>query len=272
MRSPGATRTATVDAIKRFQKATPPLSADGLAGPRTLAALDIWSGITRQNVFAPGQAPAGPWPAPIFELPKFALTAEGIPHYSGRGICSRADADMIAFQFGLDGADIATQQWAVYVASREGGCRYQTINYNLATADDSHCTFQLNVLSKTFEPWVNSVGAVGPPTWCSASLEMCANAASDLWVYCGRGPWEPPYYCTPPWKSATPLSTVPTLPGDFGATTSSIVAETSTTVAALETVAATSTTIASVERLIPSTAMIAVLRSCVVNVAETMSS
>jgi len=87
----------------------------------------------------------------------------------------------------------------VYVASREGGCRYAAVNYNLATRDDSHCSFQLNALSGMFQPH----GELGRLGWTTdnvkASMAACADAASDLWVYCGRGPWTPPYACAPPW-------------------------------------------------------------------------
>ena len=217
----GHNDAVTVDAIKRFQAATHPLQVDGLAGPRTLAALDIWSGITRQTTYAPGFAPTGPWPSPVLDVANFALTGEGIPYHAGRAACSKSDADMIAFQFGLDGADIETQRWAVYIASREGGCRFQTVNFNLQTADDSHCTFQLNVLSGTFAPR-GELGRRGwTPDLVRGSMELCANAASDLWVYCGRGPWQPPYDCVRPWQGAIPFS----LPSGFapqGVTTSII--------------------------------------------------
>ena len=221
----------TVAAVKAFQKATKPLTADGFAGPRTLAALGIWSGISRQTQFAPGMAPQGPWPSPVLEVANFALTPEGIPFHAGRVPCSRADADIIAFQFALDGADADTQRWAVYIASREGGCNFQTINNNAKTADDSHCTFQLNVLSGTFAP-NGELGRRGwTPELVRSSMEMCANAASDLWVYCGRGPWEPPYWCSPPWQSAT-ASLAPLLPslpaGVVLAPTASLVSELST--------------------------------------------
>ena len=98
---------------------------------------------------------------------------------------------------------LTTQQWAVYIASREGGCRFAAVNINPSTRDDSHCTFQLNVLSGTFGPR----GELGRRGWTVAavvsSLQACADAASDLWVYCGRGPWIPPYSCKPPWVGAT---------------------------------------------------------------------
>lgn len=201
----------TADAVARYQLNNPPLEPDGVAGSRTLAALGIWNGKNENTVFVPGSpgtpgtpAGPGPWPAPMKPLPEYNLTAEGIPVYGNRGACTMAQADVVAAEFAQDGADVDTQQWAVYVASREGGCDHTVINYNMATRDDSHCTFQLNVLSGTFE----SYGELGRHGWTPesvrSSLEACADAASDLWVYCGRGPWTPPYYCRPPWQGGLP--------------------------------------------------------------------
>ena len=113
----------------------------------------------------------------------------------------RLDANTIASQFALDDADVSTQQWAVYIASREGGCRYAAVNFNPATRDDSHCTFQLNALSGMFQPH----GELGRLGWTTdnvkASMAACADAASDLWVYCGKGPWTKPYRCLQPWEN-----------------------------------------------------------------------
>jgi peptidoglycan hydrolase-like protein with peptidoglycan-binding domain len=190
----------SMDAVKAFQKATPPLKVDGRAGPQTLAAMGIWSGITSGNVGATGP---GPFPAPVQDLPLWNLTAAGIPFYNKATACTASEAAVIAAEFANDGADAATQQWAVYIASREGGCRYDAVNINARTKDDSHCTFQLNVLSGMFEPH----GALGRRGWTAdlvkTSLQACADAASDLWVFCGRGPWTPPYSCTPPWEGST---------------------------------------------------------------------
>jgi peptidoglycan hydrolase-like protein with peptidoglycan-binding domain len=191
------------DALRTYQLATPGLNADGIGDTRTLAALDIWSGLSSDRRQAPvGATPAvagGPWPAPRLFLPEYRVNAAGIPHFGNRGICSLADANTIAAEFANDGANDETQQWAVYVASREGGCNYLTINDNPATRDYSHCTFQLNALSGMF----NADAVLGRRGWTidnvKESMRNCADAASDLWVYCGRGPWTPPYSCVRPW-------------------------------------------------------------------------
>jgi peptidoglycan hydrolase-like protein with peptidoglycan-binding domain len=198
--STGKFDKATSDGVRAFQVATPPLATDGTAGPSTLAALGIWSGKT---VLQGGQvnpvAGGGPWPAGREPFPNWNLTADGIPYYGNHVACTVANANVIAGEFRKDGADDATQQWAVYIASREGGCRYEAVNLNLATRDDSHCSFQLNALAGMFEPH----GELGRRGWTvdtvKESMQNCADAASDLWVYCGRGPWTPPYACAPPW-------------------------------------------------------------------------
>lgn len=192
---------ATADAVRAFQSATPPLAIDGTAGPSTLAAMGIWSGKTSNQGGQPASstAPGGPWPAGREPFPNWNLTHDGIPYFGNHVACTKANADIIAYEFGKDGADDATQQWAVYIASREGGCNFAAVNLNLATRDDSHCSFQLNALSGMFEPH----GELGRRGWTvdsvKLSMQNCADAASDLWVYCGRGPWTPPYACAPPW-------------------------------------------------------------------------
>jgi hypothetical protein len=201
----------TAEAVRSFQIATPPLAADGAAGPSTLAALGIWSGRTTSDGGAtggsgsggPGQvpsiAPGGPWPAGREPFPNWNLTRDGIPYYGNHAACTLEKANTIAAEFAKDGGDDATQQWATYVASREGGCNEKTVNFNLATRDDSHCTFQLNALAGMFEPH----GELGRRGWTvdsvKESMQNCADAASDLWVYCGKGPWTPPYACAKPW-------------------------------------------------------------------------
>jgi peptidoglycan hydrolase-like protein with peptidoglycan-binding domain len=199
-KSTGTFDKPTADAVRAFQFATPPLPTDGLAGPSTLAAMGIWSGkTTEQGGPVIARAPGGPWPAAREPFPNWNLSRDGIPFYGNHVACTKANADVIAAEFAKDGADDATQQWAAYIASREGGCNAKTVNLNLATRDDSHCTFQLNALSGMFEPH----GELGRRGWnvdnVKESMTNCADAASDLWVYCGRGPWTPPYACAPPW-------------------------------------------------------------------------
>jgi hypothetical protein len=196
---------ATFDAVARFQADTTGLISNGIANSGTLAALGIWSGVstsaTPSSSFE-GQIPVstGLWPAPFQDEAFWNLNPEGIPYYGNRGQCTRANADMIALQFALDGAPIDVQQWAVYIASREGGCDHTIVNLNYDTRDDSHCTFQLNALAGMFEPWAE----LGRRGWSvvnvKESMANCADAASDLWVFCGKAPWTPPYGCTPPWE------------------------------------------------------------------------
>jgi peptidoglycan hydrolase-like protein with peptidoglycan-binding domain len=192
----GTFDAATTAAVKAFQVAHPPLAATGLANTTTLAAMGIWSGFTVQS----GTAAQLNWfPAGLQAEPNWHVVA-GIPVYGNRHPCARADADTIAREFAKDGADVNTQQYFIYVASREGNCNYQATNINPATHDDSHCTFQLNALSGMFEP----NGQLGRRGWTKdnveASMQACADAASDLWVFCDRGPWTPPTYgCKPPW-------------------------------------------------------------------------
>ncbi|MGZ4674239.1 MAG: peptidoglycan-binding domain-containing protein [Ilumatobacteraceae bacterium] len=198
--STGKFDKVTSDAVRAFQVATPPLPPDGIAGPSTLAAMGIWSGKTvLQGGQVPTVAPGGPWPAGREPYPNWNLTPDGIPFYGSHVACTVANANIIASEFAKDGADDATQQWAVYIASREGGCNYAAVNINPATRDDSHCSFQLNALAGMFEPH----GELGRRGWTTdsvkESMQNCVDAASDLWVYCGKGPWTPPYACTPPW-------------------------------------------------------------------------
>lgn len=219
--STGRSDPATVAAVQQFQRDTPPLQVDGWAGPRTLAAMGIWSGNANGTAATviitptPNTAPPGPWPAPEQDQPLWRVSAQGIPFYGNRIPCSLADANMIAFQFARDGADVPTQQWAVYIASRETNCNYASININLETQDDSHCAFQLNALAGLFAPTAVLGRLAWTPDSVRTSMQACANAASDLWVYCGRGPWTPPYSCRPPWQD---LAAAAVITGDGGGT------------------------------------------------------
>jgi hypothetical protein len=199
----GLYNTTTASAVQQFQADAENLDATGVADTRTLAAMGIWSGYSVGDdpiEETSSQVAKGPWPAPLQPEPQWRATPQGIPFFGTHRSCSVADANTIAAQFANDGADIDIQQWAVYIASREGGCDYRTVNLNLDTRDDSHCTFQLNALAGMFQP----TGELGRRGWnvdnVKASMKNCADAASDLWVYCGKGPWTPPYSCTPPWE------------------------------------------------------------------------
>ena len=218
----GAFDRQTADAVRLFQLRTPPLPVTGIAGPQSLAALGIWSGVTNggtqrtmpvgaspgtpRQATDPGQpAPSGPWPSPPMELEQFLVDANGVPMFGNRGACTVANANIIAYEFARDGADVDTQRWAVYVASREGGCDYMKVNQNAATFDDSHCTFQLNALAGLFNPTAELGRRGWTPDNVKESMYNCADAASDLWVFCGRGPWiKPTYKCEPPWRTTAP--------------------------------------------------------------------
>ena len=159
-----------------------------------------------QNVFTASTLPAAPTvngliPAPQSSLwPSWRLNAAGVPYYAGRPSCSVVQAHEIAVQFINRGASVATAQWAVYVASREGGCNYLAVNINERTRDDSHCTFQLN--ARTGGP-LSSAGVLGKLGWTKASVKVslseCARAAAALWAVCGKGPWiQGDYGCRKP--------------------------------------------------------------------------
>ena len=147
---------------------------------------------------APPPVPA--LPAPQWSsYPSWRITAEGVPYYSGRPACTYAQATVIAGQFAARGASIATQQWAMYVASREGGCNYLARNINSRTNDASWCAFQLNAASGAPLSPRGALGLLGwTPQSVTASLENCSAAAAALWAICGKGPWTKPYGCRRP--------------------------------------------------------------------------
>ena len=128
------------------------------------------------------------------------------------------------------------------------------MNVNVRTKDDSHCTFQLNALSGMFAPH----GSLGRRGWSTdsvkTSLQACADAASDLWVFCGRGPWTKPYTCAPPWAGSTvdqppallppPPDTVPApVVDETTATDTTVPSSTSPPADAATTTTATTTTV-----------------------------
>lgn len=126
-------------------------------------------------------------------------TTNSVPSYSGRPGCTVTNANIIAHEFAKDGASHSTQLWAMKVASRESGCNFKAVNINNRTKDRSYCAFQLNA---------RTGGPLGPggylyergwyPAKVISSMQACADAASNLWKRCGRGPWTKPYGCRRP--------------------------------------------------------------------------
>lgn len=136
-----------------------------------------------------GVPPVPVVPAPAASSwPHWRITADGVPYYSGRPACTVSQANEIAAQFVAVGASVSTARWAIYVASREGGCNYLAVH--IGRTDDSHCTFQLN--AKSGGP-LSVNGLLGRLGWTrssvKASLQACAQAAAALWSTCGKGPW-----------------------------------------------------------------------------------
>lgn len=154
---------------------------------------------TTTSTVAVAPPPVAALPAPQWaEWSNWRVTAEGVPYYKDRPACTYAQASVIAGQFANRGASVSTQQWAMYVASREGGCNYLAVH--IGRTDDSHCAFQLN--AKSGGP-LSSAGALGKLGWTrtsvKASLENCAAAAAALWAICGKGPWiQGDYGCRKP--------------------------------------------------------------------------
>ena len=146
-----------------------------------------------------------PPPVPALPAPQWAewsnwrVTAEGVPYYKGRPACTYAQAAVIAGQFANRGASVSTQQWAMYVASREGGCNYQAVNINSRTKDASYCAYQLNAHKGGPLSPQGALGLLGwTPASVTSSLENCSAAAAALWAICGKGPWTKPYGCRRP--------------------------------------------------------------------------
>jgi hypothetical protein len=252
----GTLDNASRDAVRAFQQTRPGLKVDGRPGKATLAELQLWKdpvpAAPVPAVPVPDTSPAGSNITPIVDsnYPNWAVSAAGIPYYAGRTACTPTQAATIMTEFARNGAGNATQQWAVYVASREAGCEHTRVNNNPATRDDSHCAFQLNTLSGLF----TSNGALGKIGWTpdlvKLSLQTCADAASDFWAVCGRGPWTKPYYCrpstdtgdTPTRQNGTiqpPATTTP--PGTVAPAPETTVPAATTTVAPSDTATTTTT-------------------------------
>jgi len=77
---------ATSEAVLRVQTEFKGLPTDGVAGPSTLAALGIWSGVTSGgSTTGTGAISGGPWPAAVQNLPFWNTTREGVPFYVRAG-------------------------------------------------------------------------------------------------------------------------------------------------------------------------------------------
>lgn len=140
---------------------------------------------------AVGPPPVAAFPAPATAAwPRWKVTADGVPYYRGRPACTLADATTIAQAFRNAGASVSTARWAVYVASREGGCNYQAVRVVARTHDASYCTFQLNAARGGPLSPSGLLGRLGfTPATVTSSLSSCAAAAVALWSACGKGPW-----------------------------------------------------------------------------------
>lgn len=170
------TTTATVVSTTVISTTTSPLSTTTTVAPST----------TMMAPYSPGLLPASRWA----NWSNWRVSTEGVPYYAGRVACSAAQAHTIAVVFKARGASLDTQRWAIYVASREGGCNYQAVNINNRTRDNSHCTFQLNARSGGPLSPAGILGKLGwTPTSVKASLSACATAGAALWAICGKGPW-----------------------------------------------------------------------------------
>ena len=154
---------------------------------------------TSTVVVAVGVPPVDVVPAPAWSSwSKWRITPAGVPFYSGHPACTVEQARTIATEFAVRGASVSTRQWAVYVASREGGCDHLAVN--IGRTDDSHCTFQLNARPGGPLSPAGYLGLRGwTPTTVKASLADCARAAAELWARCGKGPWiQGDYSCRRP--------------------------------------------------------------------------
>lgn len=160
-----------------------------LVVPATSTTITVAPSSTVVPVVEVGTPPLPVLPAPASgSWPHWRVTGEGVPYYSGRPACTAAQANTIAVEFRTLGASVSTARWAIYVASREGGCNYLAVH--IGRTDDSHCTFQLN--AKSGGP-LSANGLLGRLGWTrssvKASLQACAQAAAALWSTCGKGPW-----------------------------------------------------------------------------------
>jgi hypothetical protein len=119
-----------------------------------------------------------------------------IPNYRGRGACTVDAATVITSVFAAAGASVATQEWALLVASRETGCDTSLRNLNPRTGDDSYGWCQLNARAGHFGS--SGILAGFDRDRILVDLDYASRACVRLWSVCGRGPWTPPYSCSVP--------------------------------------------------------------------------
>lgn len=119
-----------------------------------------------------------------------------IPEYGNRGACTADEATVITSRFAARGASPDSQSWALWIASRETGCDTSQHNVNQRTRDDSYGWCQLNARAGHFGP--NGVLAGWDRNRLLTDLAYASDACAQMWAVCGRGPWQPPYSCSPP--------------------------------------------------------------------------
>ena len=116
-------------------------------------------------------------------------TASNVPGYPGHPKCTSSNAQVIRKEFAKDGANAETQNWFVYVASRESGCNYKAVYINSRTGDNLHCAFMLNARSGPLSRLGLLTLQGFTPYSVKTSMAACANAASNLWKRCGKHLW-----------------------------------------------------------------------------------
>ncbi len=113
-----------------------------------------------------------------------------VPAYLDFPACTPEDAQLIRQGFAAGGADWDTQQFFVFVPSRESHCDNTQLYDNAATGDYSCGFFQLN--ARGGAP-LSKAGVLGQAGFTCASVmadkQTSVDAAVLLWQTCGRGPW-----------------------------------------------------------------------------------
>lgn len=192
----GSFGKSTQAAVKSYQLSNPPLVADGVADTQTLAALGIWSGFStaQSNPVSNGD---DWWPASIQAEPNFRAS-NGIPVFGNHRFCTRENADIIAREFAKDGADVATQHYFIYIASREGGCDHRAVNQNAVTRRQP-----LHVPAERVVGHVRAQRSTRSPRMERRQregqhVELRRRGERPVGVLRAWS-WTPPYSCAPPW-------------------------------------------------------------------------